>query len=108
MLVKSKRKRKLYDEVIAEAIHDYYLHRDSSSTSSLEIINIIKREVTTMKECINCKKVVRDSDRYCRNCGIRVLKPYQNILINITKVLLIIIFNNNDSNVYSIISNIKE
>jgi rRNA maturation endonuclease Nob1 len=40
-----------------------------------------------MKECINCKKVVRDSDKYCRNCGIRVLKPYQNILINITKVL---------------------
>ena len=44
-----------------------------------------------MKECINCKKVVRDSDKYCRNCGIRVLKTYQNILINITKVLLIII-----------------
>ena len=34
-----------YDEVIAEAIHDYYLHRDSSSTSSLEIINIIKERL---------------------------------------------------------------
>ena len=44
-----------------------------------------------MKECINCNKVVRDSDKYCRNCGIRVLKPYQNTLINITKILLIII-----------------
>lgn len=44
-----------------------------------------------MKECLNCKKVVRDSDKYCRNCGIRVLKPYQNTLINITKILLIII-----------------
>ena len=27
-----------YDEVIAEAVHDYYLHRDSSSTSSLDIL----------------------------------------------------------------------
>ena len=44
-----------------------------------------------MKECINCKKVVRDSDKYCRNCGIRVLAPYQSTLINIIKVLLIII-----------------
>ena len=44
-----------------------------------------------MKECINCKKVVRDSDKYCRNCRIRVLKQYQNTLINITKILLIII-----------------
>lgn len=34
-----------YDEVIAEAIHDYYLHRDSSSASSLEIINIIKERL---------------------------------------------------------------
>ena len=44
-----------------------------------------------MKECINCKQVVRDSAKHSRNCGIIVLKPYQNILINITKVLLIII-----------------
>ena len=44
-----------------------------------------------MKECSNCKKVVRTTDKYCRNCGIRVLAPYQNTLINITKVLLIII-----------------
>ncbi len=34
-----------YDEVIAEAIHDYYLHRDASSTSSLEIINTIKERL---------------------------------------------------------------
>ena len=34
-----------YDEVIAEAIHDYYLHRDSSSASSLEIINILKERL---------------------------------------------------------------
>ena len=34
-----------YDEVIAEAVHDYYLHRDLSSTSSLEIINILKERL---------------------------------------------------------------
>lgn len=44
-----------------------------------------------MRECNNCKKIVRDSDRYCRNCGTRILKSYQQILINIVKVLLIII-----------------
>ena len=38
-----------YDEVIAEAIHDYYLHRDSSSTSSLEIINILKERLQQWK-----------------------------------------------------------
>jgi cation transport ATPase len=43
------------------------------------------------KMFITNNNVIRDSDKYCRNCGIRVLKPYQNILINITKVLLIII-----------------
>lgn len=45
-----------------------------------------------MKECSNCHKVVRSSDKYCRNCGIKILKPYQITLINITKALLIIIF----------------
>lgn len=45
-----------------------------------------------MKNCQNCKKVVRNTDYYCRNCGIKILKPYQIVLINITKVLLIIIF----------------
>ena len=58
-----------------------------------------------MKECINCKKVVRDSDKYCRNCGIRVLKPYLN---KYNQSTLNNNLNNNDSNVYSIISNIKE
>lgn len=44
-----------------------------------------------MGECNNCRKVIRDGDKYCRNCGIRVLKPYQSVLINIIKVLLILI-----------------
>lgn len=45
-----------------------------------------------MKECLNCHKVIRTTDKYCRNCGTRILKSYQNILINISKILLIIIF----------------
>lgn len=31
-----------YDEVVAEAIHDYYLHEENSKKSTLEIIHIIK------------------------------------------------------------------
>lgn len=32
----------VYDEVIAESVHDYYLHRENSSKASLEIINVLK------------------------------------------------------------------
>lgn len=34
-----------YDEIIAEAIHDYYLHGESSSLSSLEIIYVLKERL---------------------------------------------------------------
>lgn len=44
-----------------------------------------------MKECKNCKKVVRTTDKYCRNCGSKVQKELEILLINITKVILIII-----------------
>lgn len=32
----------IYDEIIAEAVHDYYLHGSNSSKASLEIISILK------------------------------------------------------------------
>lgn len=35
----------IYDEVIAEAVHDYYLHDNMSSMASLEIINILKEQL---------------------------------------------------------------
>lgn len=35
-----------YDEVVAEAVHDYYLNRNNMSNSSLEIINILKERLT--------------------------------------------------------------
>lgn len=43
-----------------------------------------------MKECNQCHKVVRTTDKYCRNCGIKILKPYQLTIINIIKIILII------------------
>ena len=39
--VLNKNKQVIYDEVIAEAIHDYYLHRNNLSKASFEIIKVI-------------------------------------------------------------------
>lgn len=44
-----------------------------------------------MKECLNCKKIVRTNDKYCRNCGTKILKDIEIIIINIIKTILIII-----------------
>ena len=35
----------IYDEVIAEAVHDYYLHDNSGSKSTIEIISILKERL---------------------------------------------------------------
>lgn len=32
----------VYDEIIAEAVHDYYLHSNNAGNASIEIINILK------------------------------------------------------------------
>ena len=32
----------VYDEIIAEAVHDYYLHNNNAKNTSIEIINILK------------------------------------------------------------------
>lgn len=39
---KNHKNEYVYDEIIAESVHDYYLHKDSSSKASLEIIYILK------------------------------------------------------------------
>lgn len=49
---KNKQGNIIYDEVIAEAVHDYYLHKETSSKSTIEIINIIKERLT-WKNAIN-------------------------------------------------------
>ena len=35
----------IYDEIIAEAVHDYYLHGSNSNKASLEIISILKKRL---------------------------------------------------------------
>lgn len=42
---KDKNGNLIADETIAEAIHDYYLHKDSCSKASLEIIKVIKAKL---------------------------------------------------------------
>lgn len=44
-----------------------------------------------MKECLNCKKIVRDTDKYCRNCGIKILTKIETTIINVIKTSLIIV-----------------
>lgn len=36
-----------------------------------------------MIKCINCNSDCRDSDSYCRNCGIRLKKSAYYIMMNI-------------------------
>ena len=43
--IKNETKELIYDETIAEAVHDYYLHRENAQTSSLEIISILKEKL---------------------------------------------------------------
>ena len=35
----------IYDETIAEAYHDYYLHKDNAKPASLEIVNVLKERL---------------------------------------------------------------
>ena len=42
---KDKNGNLIADEAIAEAVHDYYLHKDSCSKASFEIIKVIKAKL---------------------------------------------------------------
>ena len=35
-----------------------------------------------MKKCINCESNIRETDKFCRNCGCKVHKNSYYILIN--------------------------
>lgn len=39
---KNSQNEYIYDEIIAESVHDYYLHKKNANNASLEIINILK------------------------------------------------------------------
>lgn len=44
-----------------------------------------------MIKCVNCNGDCRDTDKYCRNCGIRIRKSFYYILMNILITIFTII-----------------
>ena len=36
-----------------------------------------------MKKCLNCNSDIRDEDKYCRNCGVKVKKEIYYTIINV-------------------------
>lgn len=43
-----------------------------------------------MKTCVNCKGINKDSDTFCRNCGIKLHNGIYYALINISTILVIL------------------
>lgn len=41
-----------------------------------------------MKKCVNCNGIIRNSDIYCRNCGIKIEKNWYYVFVNIGITLL--------------------
>ena len=44
-----------------------------------------------MKKCINCKWDIRDTDKYCRNCGCPLQSNNNYILINVIIIFIVLI-----------------
>lgn len=44
-----------------------------------------------MKKCYNCKKINRDTDKYCRNCGYIIKSNTYYILVNIGTIFAVLI-----------------
>lgn len=36
-----------------------------------------------MKKCVNCKTIVKENDKYCRNCGCILKSNFKRVIINI-------------------------
>ena len=43
-----------------------------------------------MRMCYNCKRINRENDKYCRNCGLLIKNNKYYILINIGTVIVLI------------------
>ena len=43
-----------------------------------------------MKRCKNCNALIRDNDRYCRNCGICIPNNFVILLLNLFTVIMVI------------------
>lgn len=40
-----------------------------------------------MKKCVNCKEDNRDTDTYCRNCGVVIKSNSYYVIINVLTVI---------------------
>lgn len=43
-----------------------------------------------MRNCLNCKGINKDTDKYCRNCGVKLHNNIYYVLINITTFLIVL------------------
>ncbi|MBR3162441.1 MAG: hypothetical protein IKF19_06910 [Bacilli bacterium] len=43
-----------------------------------------------MKKCKNCSAIIRDNDRYCRNCGILIPSNFYELVCNIFIIFMIL------------------
>lgn len=43
-----------------------------------------------MKKCLNCKRDVRDTDTYCRNCGCSLQSNKNYIITNVIVTFIVI------------------
>ena len=43
-----------------------------------------------MKKCLNCKRDVRDTDTYCRNCGCSLQSNKNYIITNVIVAFIVI------------------
>ena len=43
-----------------------------------------------MKTCLNCNQTVRDTDKFCRNCGCKLTSDKHYVLLNVLLVFLVL------------------
>jgi len=43
-----------------------------------------------MKKCKNCNAIIREEDKYCRNCGVVIPSKLYNIVCDIYTVLIVL------------------
>lgn len=43
-----------------------------------------------MQKCKNCNAIIREDDKYCRNCGILIKGKFYAIIYNLFTVLIVI------------------
>lgn len=41
-----------------------------------------------MKKCLNCNNIIRENDKYCRTCGIKIQNNSWGLIINIALFIM--------------------